>query len=290
MNTLGSYRCSCADGFSLQANRRSCKAKTDPGDRPPLLLTANLKSIWVTYLNGSSVPNLKPADTNGTQALDFLHRDETICWLQTSKTAGQLWCAKLTKLKGISEKRQIRIAQNLQREYPHLHICTAHDDLPYFTLLFSPSTLDVEHMALDWLTGNFYFVDRVNDRIFACGEKADACVTIVELDLQNPRGIALDPSAGKLFFSDYGTVAKLERCGLDGSERGRIVESRMEQPTALTLDLVRKLVYWADTYLDIIEVVDYDGKNRHTIIRGNLVSGITNTVQKIHHSEVWKHS
>uniref|UniRef100_A0AAR2M5Q5 EGF-like domain-containing protein n=1 Tax=Pygocentrus nattereri TaxID=42514 RepID=A0AAR2M5Q5_PYGNA len=247
MNTLGSYRCSCADGFSLQANRRSCKAKTDPGDRPPLLLTANLKSIWVTYLNGSSVPNLKPAETNGTQALDFLHRDETICWLQTSKTAGQLWCAKLTKLKGISEKRQIRIAQNLQH---------------------------VEHMALDWLTGNFYFVDRVNDRIFACSEKADACVTIVELDLQNPRGIALDPSAGKLFFSDYGSVAKLERCGLDGSERGRIVESRMEQPTALTLDLVRKLVYWADTYLDIIEVVDYDGKNRHTIIRGNLVSNL----------------
>ncbi|KAL7834139.1 hypothetical protein AOLI_G00290990 [Acnodon oligacanthus] len=169
MNTLGSYRCSCADGFSLQANRRSCKAKTDPGDRPPLLLTANLKSIWVTYLNGSSVPNLKPMDTNGTQALDFIHRDETICWLQTSKTAGQLWCAKLTKLKGISEKRQIRIAQNLQH---------------------------VEHMALDWLTGNFYFADRVSDRIFACSEKADACVTIVELDLENPRGIALDPAAG----------------------------------------------------------------------------------------------
>uniref|UniRef100_A0A3B1JND8 LDL receptor related protein 1B n=1 Tax=Astyanax mexicanus TaxID=7994 RepID=A0A3B1JND8_ASTMX len=245
MNTLGSYRCSCADGFSLQANRRSCKAKTDPGDRPPMLLIANQNLLSVSYLNGSSVTNMKAVDVNGTQTLDFIHRDETLCWLQTSRSAGQLWCAKLTKQKGISEKRQIRIPQDLQ---------------------------NVEHMAVDWLTGSFYFVDRVSDRIFACSERADACVTVVELDIQNPRAITLDPVLGKLFFTDYGSVAKLERCGLDGSERRRIVESRMEQPTALTLDLISKLVYWADVYLDIIEVVDYDGKKRHTVIRGNSVS------------------
>lgn len=51
-------------------------------------------------------------------------------------------------------------------------------------------------MAIDWLTGNFYFVDGVSDRILACGEEVDVCVTIVELDLHNPRGIALDPMAG----------------------------------------------------------------------------------------------
>lgn len=69
-------------------------------------------------------------------------------------------------------------------------------------------------------------------------------------------------------------MAKLERCHLDGSERRRIVDSGTEQPTALTLDLVKKLVYWADVYLDFIAVVDYDGKNKHTIARGNLVSKI----------------
>lgn len=51
-------------------------------------------------------------------------------------------------------------------------------------------------MAIDWLTGNFYFVDRVSDRIFVCGEKVDVCATIVELDIHNPRGIALDPVMG----------------------------------------------------------------------------------------------
>lgn len=76
----------------------------------------------------------------------------------------------------------------------------------------------------------------------------------------------------RLFFSDYGNVAKLERSRLDGSARSRIVESGTEQPTALTLDLVKKLVYWADVYLDFIAVVDYDGRKRHTVIRGDSVS------------------
>lgn len=75
----------------------------------------------------------------------------------------------------------------------------------------------------------------------------------------------------KLFFTDYGTVAKVERCNMDGSNRTRIVEHKTEQPTAVTLDLVKKLVYWADAYLDYIEVVDYNGKNRQTIIQGDLV-------------------
>ncbi|XP_047676249.1 low-density lipoprotein receptor-related protein 1B-like isoform X1 [Tachysurus fulvidraco] len=242
VNTLGSYQCDCVDGFSLQSNRRSCKARTDPGDQPLLLLTASLSSVFVTHLNGSLVCNLTHTPSGQIQTLDFVSMDSVMCWI----SPGQLWCAELNTLTNrITEKRQIRISQSLQ---------------------------NVEHMAMDWLTGNFYFVDRVSDRIFVCSEKLDMCVTVVELDLHNPRGIALDPITGKLFFCDYGNVAKLERCTLDGSQRSRIVHTGMEQPTALTLDLVKELVYWADVYLDVIAVVDYDGGNRHTIIRGNSVS------------------
>ena len=75
-----------------------------------------------------------------------------------------------------------------------------------------------------------------------------------------------------LFFTDYGNVAKVERCNMDGTNRTRIVDYKIEQPTAVTLDLVKKLVYWADAYLDYIEVVDYNGKNRLTIIHGTQVS------------------
>ncbi|XP_030628050.1 low-density lipoprotein receptor-related protein 1B [Chanos chanos] len=245
LNAYGSYHCSCTEGYILQHNRRSCKAKHEPGDKAPVLLIANLDSMTVTYLNGSSVPNLRSVDMSGIRTLDFSHGEETLCWLSSSESAGQLWCAKMTKLKGLSEPRHIRVGQNIQ---------------------------NVEHLAIDWLTGNVYFVDRISDRIFVCSEQDGTCVTIIDLDLQNPKGIALDPLMGKLFFTDYGSVAKVEQCNMDGTNRTRIVESRTEQPTAVTLDLVKKLVYWADTYLDYIEVVDYEGKNRQTIIQGTTVS------------------
>ncbi|VFV43715.1 low-density lipoprotein [Lynx pardinus] len=58
---------------------------------------------------------------------------------------------------------------------------------------------------------------------------------------------------------------------MDGLNRTRIIDSKTEQPAALALDLVNKLVYWVDLYLDYVEVVDYQGKNRHTIIQGRQV-------------------
>lgn len=75
-----------------------------------------------------------------------------------------------------------------------------------------------------------------------------------------------------LFFIDYGNVAKVERCNMDGTNRTRLVDYKIEQPTAVALDVVKKLVYWADAYLDYIDVVDYHGKNRHNIIHGSQVS------------------
>ena len=71
----------------------------------------------------------------------------------------------------------------------------------------------------------------------------------------------------KVFFTDYGHAPKVERCDMDGQNRTKLVDTKIVFPHGVTLDLVNKLVYWADAYLDYIEVVDYEGKNRHTIIQ-----------------------
>ncbi len=60
----------------------------------------------------------------------------------------------------------------------------------------SPFLTDVEQMAIDWLTGNFYFVDDVDDRIFVCDKDGTTCVTLLDQELYNPKGIALDPTMG----------------------------------------------------------------------------------------------
>lgn len=68
------------------------------------------------------------------------------------------------------------------------------------------ASADVENMAIDWLTGNMYFVDRVAGKIFVCDHRGDTCVTILQLDLLNPKGIALDPLMGWVHCSLYNTA------------------------------------------------------------------------------------
>jgi len=55
-------------------------------------------------------------------------------------------------------------------------------------------------MAIDWLTGNFYFVDDVDDRVFVCNKNGQTCVTLLDQELYNPKGIALDPTMGFVFY------------------------------------------------------------------------------------------
>ena len=78
-----------------------------------------------------------------------------------------------------------------------------------------------------------------------------------------------------MFFTVWGSDApKLERATLDGSERDILVDTKIVYPYGLTLDFPLKRVYWVDTYLDYIEAVDYDGKNRRTILRGSPVQNL----------------
>ncbi|GCC44415.1 hypothetical protein chiPu_0028434, partial [Chiloscyllium punctatum] len=55
---------------------------------------------------------------------------------------------------------------------------------------------------------------------------------------------------------------------MDGQNRSKLVDSKIVFPHGIALDLVNKLVYWADAYLDYIEVVNYEGKHRQAIIQG----------------------
>uniref|UniRef100_A0A4W6FD01 LDL receptor related protein 1 n=1 Tax=Lates calcarifer TaxID=8187 RepID=A0A4W6FD01_LATCA len=232
--------------YLSQPDNRSCKAKNVPVDRLPVLLIANSQNIQATSLSGTTVHSLLSTSTKQTTAMDFLYAEETVCWIHVgdSPASTHLKCAKIPNLKSFAEERVINISLSLHH---------------------------VEQMAIDWLTGNFYFVDDVDDRIFVCDKDGQTCVTLLDQELYNPKGIALDPTMGSVFFTDYGQIPKVERCDMDGQNRTKLVDSKIVFPHGITLDLVSRLVYWADAYLDYIEVVDYEGKNRHTIIQGLLI-------------------
>uniref|UniRef100_A0A803SM43 LDL receptor related protein 1B n=1 Tax=Anolis carolinensis TaxID=28377 RepID=A0A803SM43_ANOCA len=243
-NTDGSYICSCVEGYLLQPDKKSCKIKREPNDTTPVLLITNSDTIEVLYLNGTRASTLGSVRGNGIQTLDFIYKKNTICWIESRDSSNQLKCIESSKTRILSDEWIINT-------FPYLH--------------------NIQQMAVDWFTGNFYFLDRTSNTIFVCNYNGTVCVILIDLDLHNPMGIAVDPTLGKLFFTDYGNIAKIERCDMDGMNRTRLVVSKIEQPTAITLDLINKYIYWVDVYLDSVGVVDYQGHNRHTIIEGRLV-------------------
>lgn len=53
-----------------------------------------------------------------------------------------------------------------------------------------------------------------------------------------------------MYWTDWGTAPRIERAGMDGTHRQVIVNYEVKWPNGITLDLVRKRVYWVS--LDLL--------------------------------------
>jgi hypothetical protein len=56
---------------------------------------------------------------------------------------------------------------------------------------------------------------------------------------------------------------------MDGTNRVVIVSEKLLEPVAISLDLIKKRVYWLDKKYDHIETCDYFGLKRHVIASGS---------------------
>lgn len=54
-------------------------------------------------------------------------------------------------------------------------------------------------MALDWVSGNWYYVDDDRDMIYMCTSTMKYCDILIDVNLNKPRSIALDPTKGYVF-------------------------------------------------------------------------------------------
>ncbi|XP_060653408.1 LOW QUALITY PROTEIN: low-density lipoprotein receptor-related protein 6 [Drosophila nasuta] len=135
-------------------------------------------------------------------------------------------------------------------------------------------TSEVRHpdgLALDWLARNLYWTDTVTDRIEVCRLDGSARKVLIYEHLEEPRAIAVAPSLGWMFWSDWNErKPKVERASLDGSERVVLVSENLGWPNGIALDIEHKTIYWCDGKTDKIEVANMDGSDRRVVISDNL--------------------
>ncbi|TDG98033.1 hypothetical protein EPR50_G00214030 [Perca flavescens] len=125
---------------------------------------------------------------------------------------------------------------------------------------------DPEGLAFDWVNKRLYFTDYYTRNVQSVG--LDGMNRSIIAHANRPRGIIVDPCYGYLYWTDWGSPAKIERATLGGNFRTSIINSSLTTPNGLSLDYEERMLYWADASLDKIERASLTGENRQVILQG----------------------
>ena len=94
-----------------------------------------------------------------------------------------------------------------------------------------------------------------------------------------------------MYWTDYGTVDKIERASMDGTSRTVLHSTSLRTPYGITLDYDTQTLYWIDYTLDRLESSSVDGRNRRLLTTVNIRCpyGITFYDQKLYWGDWCQH-
>ncbi|XP_073976140.1 low-density lipoprotein receptor-related protein megalin isoform X3 [Rhodnius prolixus] len=231
-NTKGSYVCTCVDGYLLERDNHTCKAINHSA---AFLIISNRHSILVADLKDQGLERVPIIVENVVATASNMHTG-TIFW-------SDMKLKKISRLDRGSEPQDV---------------------------IWSGLDL-VEGLAYDWIGGNIYWLDSRLNTVEVSKENGTNRVVLLKENITQPRGMMLDPSPGArwLFWTDWGENPRIERVGMDGTNRSTIISTKIYWPNGLTLDIVNRRVYFADSKLDFIDFCDYDGSGRQQVVAGS---------------------
>lgn len=68
-----------------------------------------------------------------------------------------------------------------------------------------------------------------------------------------------------MYWTDWGSIAKIERASMDGENRMALHTTNIVWPNGVTVDYPEQKIYWSDAYLDRIEYSSVDGSGRQIL-------------------------
>uniref|UniRef100_A0A3Q1FSU1 Very low-density lipoprotein receptor-like n=1 Tax=Acanthochromis polyacanthus TaxID=80966 RepID=A0A3Q1FSU1_9TELE len=220
INSPGSYQCDCHPGFIMEADGQRCKVTE------PFLLASVQTELYLYGLRSASLDVLSSTAKKAILSLDYDWREQKVFWVSLD-TESIRWSSLNQKSTGTLIK------------------------------------VRADSVAVDWLGRNLYWIDGVNSQIVAI-RLATAPVKsldysiILDEDLDQPRSLALLPQK-LMFWTEIGNAAKIERAGMDGSDRKAVVNSSLGWPGGVTVDTISDRIYWTDERLKAIGSTTLDG-------------------------------
>ncbi|XP_018419478.1 PREDICTED: low-density lipoprotein receptor-related protein 8 [Nanorana parkeri] len=231
VNYKGDYKCECYEGYQMDGVSKICKAA---GQSPYLIFT----------------------NRHELRQIDLVRRDY-------SRLASQLKNVVSLDVEVIGKK--IYWCDLFHRKIYSAPLERAADPLEHVVLINS-HLHSPEGLAVDWIHKNIYWTDSGNKTISVATTDGCKRKTLFDQSLQDPRAIAVDPTSGFMFWSDWGEPSKIEKAGLNGGDRQILVSDDIEWPNGITLDVLTHRLYWVDSKLHTLSSVDFSGANRKMLI------------------------
>ena len=70
------------------------------------------------------------------------------------------------------------------------------------------------------------------------------------------------PYTSYMYWSDWGEESKIEKAGMDGSDRHILINRNVKWPNGLAVDYQGRKLYWVDAGIEAIQSSDLQGNNR----------------------------
>ncbi|KAI8432505.1 hypothetical protein MSG28_013506 [Choristoneura fumiferana] len=221
-NTIGSFVCSCENGYKLMEDGVSCAPISN---EPASLIFTNRYYIRRVSLDEAHASSLLIHNLTNAVALDMEWERRCLYW------------SDVTRL-GSSIKRACR---------------EPGQELSHYQILHGATLQNPDGLAVDWVAGNVYWCDKGTDTLEVSRTDGTHRRVLIRTGLQEPRALALHPARGTIYWSDWGMSPHIGRAGMDGSARTILISAGLGWPNALVL-------YFADAREDYIAVADLDGK------------------------------
>ncbi|XP_049305507.1 very low-density lipoprotein receptor isoform X10 [Bactrocera dorsalis] len=229
INEVGGFKCECEAGY-MRDPRNHTRCKATEGHASLLLARRHdIRKIALDHMEMTSIVN----NTKSATALDFVFRTGMIFWSDVSTQS--IYKAPI-------------------------------DEGNDKSVVLKDHSVTSDGLAVDWIYNHIYFTDTHKCTLELTNFDGNMGKVLIEDGLDIPRSIALDPIEGWMYWSDWGASPRIERAGMDGSHRTTIINYDVKWPNGITLDLVRKRIYWVDGKLNIIASANYDGSQRRQIL------------------------
>ena len=209
-NVVGGYSCRCKQGYTDVDG--TCKVT---GNDPAWLFFSSMSGIQNLDIKSNKTYNVTKSNVHQAIAVTYDHQTDRVYW-SDFVTGGSIASARRDG-----------------------------SDLNFF--LKGGKVGIVESMAVDYITRNLYLVDSLKKIVRVCSLDGQSGVPVpnkrqsnweavcsnILSNIDQPRGIALYPTDGLLFYTNWGENPHIGRAGMDGSHQKDIIYEDIGMPNAL---------------------------------------------------------